>query len=258
MQKVTLGILACTAILMADVNIASCKSCHGVDFEKAALGKSKIVKDMTKSEVSAALIGYKQGTYGNSMKGIMYSNVKMYTNKELSTTGIGSSTKVFKHGLESSIDLKSCKGCHGIDFEKAALGKSKIVRDMTKSEVSAALIGYKQGTYGDSMKGIMYQNVKMYTNKELSTTGIGVNNIIHKEPIKSSIDLTSCKGCHGVDFEKASLGSSKIVRDMSKEEVIEALLGYKNGTYGSSMKGVMIDQVKSYTEEELRTTALGK
>jgi cytochrome c-type protein NapB len=258
MKKVTLGILACTSILIAGVNIESCKSCHGVDFEKAALGKSKIVKDMTKSEVSAALIGYKNGTYGDSMKGIMYSNVKMYTNKELSTTGIGSNEKIQKKGLESSIDLKSCKGCHGVDFEKAALGKSKIVRDMTKSEVSAALIGYKNGTYGDSMKGIMYQNVKMYTNKELSTTGIGVNNVTHKEPIKSSIDLTSCKGCHGVDFEKASLGSSKVVRDMTKEEVTKALLGYKNGTYGGSMKGVMTEKVKNYTEKELRTTGLGK
>jgi len=258
MKKITLGILACITILTAEVNIESCKSCHGVDFEKAALGKSKIVKDMTKSEVSAALIGYKNGTYGDSMKGIMYSNVKMYTNKELSTTGIGSSEKIQKKGLKSSIDLTSCKGCHGVDFEKAALGKSKIVRDMTKSEVSAALIGYKNGTYGDSMKGIMYQNVKMYTNKELSTTGIGVNNVIHAEPIKSSIDLTSCKGCHGVDFEKASLGSSKIVRDMTKEEVVEALLGYKNGTYGGSMKGVMIEKVKNYTDEELKTTGLGK
>ncbi len=160
--------------------------------------------------------------------------------------------------LTAEVNIESCKSCHGVDFEKAALGKSKIVKDMTKSEVSAALIGYKNGTYGDSMKGIMYQNVKMYTNKELSTTGIGVNNVIHTEPIKSSIDLTSCKGCHGVDFEKASLGSSKIVRDMTKEEVVEALLGYKNGTYGGSMKGVMIEKVKNYTDEELKTTGLGK
>jgi cytochrome c-type protein NapB len=170
------------------------------------------------------------------------------------TLGILASTTI----LFSNVNIESCKSCHGADFEKAALGKSKIVKDMTKSEVSAALIGYKNGTYGDSMKGIMYNNVKMYTNKELSTTGIGVNNVIHREPIKSSIDLTSCKGCHGVDFEKASLGSSKIVRDMTREEVIEALLGYKNKNYGGSMKAVMEEKVKQYSEKELQTTGLGK
>ncbi len=258
-MKLLLSLLTLSTISIAQVDLTSCKNCHGADFEKAALGKSKIVKDMTKSEVSAALIGYKNGTYGDSMKGIMYSNVKMYTNKELSTTGIGSNKKIAKTGLKSSIDLTSCIECHGVDFEKAALGKSKIVKDMTKSEVSAALIGYKNGTYGNSMKGIMYSNVKMYTNKELSTTGIGINDKIYSnKPIKSSIDLTSCKECHGVDFEKASLGSSKIVRDMTKEEVSTALLGYKYGTYGGSMKGIMIDKISNYTDEELKNTGLGR
>ena len=257
MNKFLLGTLVCATASFAEVNIPSCQSCHGVDFEKAALGKSKIVRDMAKSEVSAALIGYKNGTYGDSMKGIMYSNVKMYTNKELSTTGIGSSEKQYRKGVQSSINLTSCKECHGVDFEKAALGKSKIVKNMTKSEVSAALIGYKHGTYGDSMKGIMYSLVKMYSNKELSTTGIGINNRKHTTVIKSSIDLTSCKECHGTNFEKASLGSSKIVSEMTKKEVTEALVGYKNGTYGGSMKGVMIDKLKDYSVDELKSTGLG-
>ncbi len=257
-NKIILTTLLCAITSFAQVNLTSCKSCHGTNFEKAALGKSKIVRDMTKSEVSASLIGYKNGTYGSSMKGIMKSNVVMYSNKELSTTGIGSANKQFRQGIKSSINLRSCKGCHGVDFEKAALGKSKIVRDMTKSEVSAALIGYKNGTYGGSMKNMMKSHVIMYTNKELSTTGIGINNHKYKDILKSSINLTSCKSCHGVDFEKAALGKSKVVRDMTKAEVTEALIGYKDGTYGGSMKNMMKSHVVKYSDEQLSTTGIGQ
>ena len=89
MKKITLGILACITTLTAEVNIESCKSCHGVDFEKASLGSSKIVRDMTKEEVVEALLGYKNGTYGGSMKGVMIEKVKNYTDEELKTTGLG-------------------------------------------------------------------------------------------------------------------------------------------------------------------------
>ena len=192
MKKIILATLALTTLSLAQVDEVSCKACHGVDYEKAALGVSKIVKDMTKSEVSAALIGYKNGTYGSYMKGVMHTNVKMYSNKELSTTGIGTTKKREHKGVKSSINLTSCKGCHGVDFEKAALGVSKIVMNMSKSEVSAALIGYKNGMYGGSMKNMMKSHVIMYTNKELSTTGLGMNNQEHKDVVKSSIDLASC------------------------------------------------------------------
>lgn len=50
---------------------------------------------------------------------------------------------------------KKCVACHGANGEKAALGKSKIIKDMTKAEIVAAMKGYKDGTYGGPMKGLM-------------------------------------------------------------------------------------------------------
>jgi len=172
MTKLLLTSIIFSSVAFAAVNLTSCKGCHGVNFEKAALGKSKIVKNMTKDEVSHALIGYKHGTYGGSMKQMMTNHVKMYTDKELSQSGIGGSV-YHKKIVVSSINLTSCKGCHGANFEKAALGQSKVVANMTKDEVSQALIGYKNDTYGRSMKHMMTNHVKMYTDKELSSTGIG-------------------------------------------------------------------------------------
>ena len=89
MKKIVLGTLVCSVAAFAAVNLGACKGCHGANFEKHALGKSKIVKDMTKAEVSAALVGYKAGTYGGPMKGIMKGQVARYSDADLKATGLG-------------------------------------------------------------------------------------------------------------------------------------------------------------------------
>jgi cytochrome c-type protein NapB len=89
MKKIVLGTLVCGVAAFAAVNLAACKGCHGANFEKHALGKSKIVKDMTKAEIAAALVGYKHGTYGGPMKGVMKGQVARYSDADLKNTGLG-------------------------------------------------------------------------------------------------------------------------------------------------------------------------
>ena len=60
-----------------------------------------------------------------------------------------------------------------------------------------------------------------------------------------------CAGCHGVKGEKVALGRSKIINKMTKQEIIDALNGYKNNSYGGAMKGLMKVQVKKLTTEEI-------
>lgn len=64
-----------------------------------------------------------------------------------------------------------------------------------------------------------------------------------------------CISCHGTNGEKIALGKSKIIKDMSNGDFISALIGYQNGTYGGSMKGLMATQVKAYTNEEIEAIA---
>ena len=61
---------------------------------------------------------------------------------------------------DGSVAYKKCSSCHGINGEKVALGKSKILKDMTKAEIASALNGYKDGTYGGPLKGTMTPQVK--------------------------------------------------------------------------------------------------
>jgi len=89
MKKIVLGTLLCGVAAFAAVNLGACKGCHGANFEKHALGKSKIVKDLTKAQVAEALVGYKHGTYGGPMKGIMKGQVARYSDADLKATGLG-------------------------------------------------------------------------------------------------------------------------------------------------------------------------
>lgn len=51
--------------------------------------------------------------------------------------------------------FKACAGCHGVNGEKAALGKSQIIKGWSAAKVAEALNGYKNDTYGGAMKGVM-------------------------------------------------------------------------------------------------------
>ncbi len=64
-----------------------------------------------------------------------------------------------------------------------------------------------------------------------------------------------CVSCHGSAGEKAALGKSKIIKDMSKAEIVTALKGYKDGTYGGPMKGVMKGQVAALSEADIQAIA---
>ena len=63
--------------------------------------------------------------------------------------------------------------------------------------------------------------------------------------------IAICKGCHGQEFEKKAMGKSKVVKDMSRAEIIKALKGYKAGTYGREMKRTMEGQVKKLSDKEI-------
>ena len=85
MKKIVLTTIfaAATAASLSAASIAACATCHGASFEKAALGKSQIVKGWDAAKIEAALKGYKDGTYGGPMKGVMAGQVKNLTEADI-------------------------------------------------------------------------------------------------------------------------------------------------------------------------------
>lgn len=62
---------------------------------------------------------------------------------------------------------KRCSSCHGQKGEIVALGKSKVINQMSKSDFVKALKGYQEGTYGGPMKGLMSGQVKNLSNADM-------------------------------------------------------------------------------------------
>jgi len=69
------------------------------------------------------------------------------------------------------------------------------------------------------------------------------------------VNTTACAGCHGANFEKKAMGVSKIVKDLAKADIIKALKGYKDGSYGGSMKALMKGQVASLDDTAMEAIA---
>ena len=65
----------------------------------------------------------------------------------------------------------------------------------------------------------------------------------------------SCASCHGQTGEKKALGKSAIIKGWEATKTIEALNGYKAGTYGGAMKGLMKGQVMSLDDSKIEALA---
>ena len=76
MKKIVIATSLLTACVAFANPYAKCATCHGANGEKAAMGKSKVIKDMTKADFVASLKGYKDGTYGGAQKVLMTAQVK--------------------------------------------------------------------------------------------------------------------------------------------------------------------------------------
>ena len=61
-----------------------------------------------------------------------------------------------------------------------------------------------------------------------------------------------CAGCHGVTGEKVALGKSKVIANMSQNDIVIAINGYKDGSYGGAMKGLMKAQVSKLSSDDIK------
>ena len=132
-KVIALGsLLASSAVYAAST--AGCVGCHGSSFEKAAMGKSKIVKDLKEADIIKALKGYKDGSYGGAMKGLMKGQVAKLSDADMvaiaaSIKGGGTpvAAPVAKKGLiDINANMRDAKR-----LDKEDLGNKKVVSELT-------------------------------------------------------------------------------------------------------------------------------
>jgi len=176
--------------------------------------------------------------------------------------------------VSAEANLAACAGCHGKDFEKKAMNVSKIVKDMSHADIVTALKGYKEDK-GGAMKAIMKGQVAKLSDADIDEIATAIAGGEKKEEAKSednatkaennatkaeakpavAVNTTKCAACHGADFEKAALGKSKIVKDLTKAEIEKAIKGYKDGSYGGAMKALMKGQVATLSDDDIKAIA---
>jgi cytochrome c-type protein NapB len=164
----------------------------------------------------------------------------------------------------SAFDTKGCTGCHGANFEKKAMGKSEIVKDLSKEDIIKALKGYKDGSFGGAMKGIMKGQASKMSDEDIEAFASSIAGGDEKKedgakkeeaaPAKE-VNVAACTGCHGKDFEKSAMGKSKKVNEMTKADIETALKGYKDGSYGGAMKGIMKGQASKLSDDDIKGIA---
>jgi len=82
--------------------------------------------------------------------------------------------KVTRSGAEI---FQACTACHGTNGEKPALKKSKIIKGWDAAKVSAALNGYKDGTYGGSMQALMIGQVGFLSDDEIEAVSVYISKL---------------------------------------------------------------------------------
>jgi len=84
---------------------------------------------------------------------------------------------------------------------------------------------------------------------------LAAGSLLAASALYGGTSTAACVGCHGKQFEKKAMGKSKVVKDMSHEEIVAALKGYKAGTYGGAMKGLMKGQVANLSDADMEAIA---
>lgn len=85
MKKVLLSTVfaAATACTLSAASFAACATCHGANGEKPALGKSQVIAGWDEAKTTAALKGYKDGSYGGAMKAVMKGQVARLSDADI-------------------------------------------------------------------------------------------------------------------------------------------------------------------------------
>jgi cytochrome c553 len=73
--------------------------------------------------------------------------------------------------------FKSCSSCHGLNADKKALGRSQVIKGWEAKKISFALHGYKNKTYGGSMKGLMKSQVEKLSDADIEAVSTYISKL---------------------------------------------------------------------------------
>ena len=134
--------------------------------------------------------------------------------------------------------------------KKESKNISKTVENATQDSVATVKKEVKEAS-----KTVLKETKKV-AQKTLDTIDEALEEPKAKESTLDAQALFSkCSSCHGVNADKKALNKSQSIRAWSVDKLITAINGYKDGSYGGSMKGVMKAQVSKLSDDEVKALA---
>ena len=220
-KVLTIGALLSTAVIYAASSTAACVGCHGTKFEKHALGKSKVVKDMSKEEIVKALKGYKDGSYGGPMKGTMKPYVASLSDADIAALadaikggGDAKAPAAEKKEAAPAAAAEAPKKDDGLKEDNIESGKA--VLDLSgKKEVEEVELGLrKDGLYDENIKPIDAKfdapapgSAKKFARSYVNAPPLIPHSVEGLLPI--TMKSNQCLSCHMPDVAK-SMGATPI------------------------------------------------
>ncbi len=213
-------VLAIGSFLVASslyaASTAACVACHGKSFEKKAMGKSKIVKDMSKADFITAMKGYKDGSYGGTMKGLMKGQVAKLSDADIEAIA----DEVLGGGAKAATTATApvVASSAPVDINAKASDKARIAKEDlgTKKEVTELALGLrKTDLYSESDAT---PNVTDYSRPAAGSSQRFERAFENAPPmiphdIEGMLPITtgnnSCTGCHMPDVA-ASMNATPI------------------------------------------------
>ena len=110
---------------------------------------------------------------------------------------------------------------------------------------SETIIDNKIDTVAEAKKSVEKINEKTVQ------TAVQID-LVTEQDSGSSLYARKCASCHGKDAKKSALNASAVIAGWSSQKTQDALNGYKNGSFGGKMKGIMEGQSKPLTEAEIK------
>ena len=172
--------------------------------------------------------------------------------------------------LGSVVAVALLTGCG--DDKKESTQANQATPEIKKEETTASTQNTTPAVEKVSEK-VKENNEKIEESKETTTTLVqtkekviiapdkveGDIKEVQKEVTEVGIDVTAlyttCGSCHGQKAEKSALGKSQVIAGWDKQRIVDALNGYKNGTYGGVMKNIMPGHVNTKTDAEIDALA---
>jgi len=129
--------------------------------------------------------------------------------------------------------------------------QQEIFKKVTKTEVAVVAEEVKEPAIEVAPVAveIVDENSKIVLE---DTTEVVEVAIVEPAATKSGAELYKvCSSCHGVNGEKKALNKSQVIQGWSEVQTSTALNGYKDGSYGGAMKGLMKSQVTKLSDEDI-------